>query len=107
MDNHTFKPGDMAEVVAGKPFGEQIDCRGLTCIVESHPYPHPSYPIITVDITISVPKIHRADIRCLKYIPPNEWPEAVFKERKLVLVEKNNGTKRDRPSKQRELETTE
>ena len=107
MDNHIFKPGDMAEVIAGAPFGRQVDCRGLYCLVESHPYTHPNYPIIAVDITISVPGILRADIQCLKYIPPEEWPESVFKVHELVLVEKDNGTKRERPSKRRELETTE
>ncbi len=62
---------------------------------------------MAVDITISVPGILRADIQCLKYVPPENWPESVFKVRELVLVEKNNGTKRERPTKQRELETTE
>ena len=107
MDNHIFKPGDMAEIVNGVPRKTQGSCIGKTCIVESHPYHHFVLRITVVDITVAVPGILRADVRCLKYIPPDEWPESVFKVRELVLVEKDNGSKHERPSKRREPATTE
>ena len=108
MDNHIFKPGDMALITNGRrSVPKQVNCIGLTCIVESHPYTHPGFPITTVNITVGAPGIKRADVQCLKYIPPDEWPKSEFKARELILMEKNNGTKRERPSKRQELETTE
>ncbi len=107
MDSHIFKPGDMALITGGKPsVPKQANCLGLTCIVESHPYLHPDFPITAVNITIGVPGIERADVRCLKYIPPDEWPESKYKVRELVRVEgASHGTQEHSTPKQRELET--
>ncbi len=78
---HVFKPGDMALI----SHCVQTACNGLQCIVESYPYSHPTLDMPVVDITVSVPSITRSDIRCLKYIPPEEWPE-VFTVSKPVEV---------------------
>jgi len=106
---HIFKPGDMALIVAGVPIHKQLECRGLFCIVESHPYAHPDYPITAVDITIAVQGIERADVQCLKYVPPDEWPESVFKQRELVRVEgASHGNQHSKSNirRERDLETS-
>ena len=82
---HVFKPGDMAIIVRGRPSEKQLDCVGLTCIVESYSYMDPILAITIVDISVAAPGIVHADIRCLKYIPPDEWPE-VFTASKPVEV---------------------
>lgn len=87
MDRHVFKPGDMAVITSC-----QIDPRvvGMYCLVDSHPYPQPVRSpkgvirnISCVNVTIGHPTIKHANVLCLQYVPPEEWPESVFKEREL------------------------
>ena len=106
MSRHIFRPGDMAIIINCIAAPIVI---GLHCIVESeeHTLKLIFRNITAVDITVAHPFIKKANITCLQFVPPEEWPESVFKVRELVLVEKDNGIKRERPTKQRELETTE
>lgn len=87
MATHIFKPGDMAVITACAIDPSVI---GMQCIVESNEYaqkicrPGGSiYTIIAVDITIPHPTIKVANVLCIRYLPPEEWPESVFKEREL------------------------
>ena len=88
---HSFKPGDMAEIREGVVPKTIV---GMPCIVETLPYTHTvfrydgsPYEISCVDITVGHPNITKANVLCLKYIPPEEWPKSEFKQRELVRVE--------------------
>ncbi len=98
---HTFKPGDMAKLINALTVPE---AEGMYCIVESNEYElvMPHRTIIVVEITIGHPSVKRANVNCLKYIPPEEWPESEFKQRELVRAEgvphESNTAKRREPA---------
>jgi len=107
---HVFKPGDMAIVITCINCPEAV---GLYCIVESHPYEMglPTRYITIVDITVGHPTLKFANITCLKYVPPEEWPESKYKQRELVRVEgaphEHDQHRQGHPEKRREPATTE
>lgn len=103
---HIFKPGDMARLVNALTVPE---AEGMYCIVESHPYvlPLPHRTITVVEITIGHPSLKRANVNCLKYVPPDEWPESKYKVRELVRVEGAQDDSTHDTKDKRELETTE
>lgn len=87
---HVWAPGDMAQVIKGCSYKGTTEALGMYCIVESYVYQQDGYDgdgnkvtLNVVDITIALPDINRADTQCLKYIPPDEWPE-VFRASKPV-----------------------
>ncbi len=105
---HIFKPGDMALITVCASDPRAV---GMVCIVETHPYEQmmrrpdkTTYSIVCVDITIGHPTLKAANIDCLQYIPPEEWPKSEYKQRKLVRVE---GAPNESDTKRREPATTE
>lgn len=88
MATHIFKAGDMAVIIACAIDPSVI---GMQCIVESSEYaqqirrPNGDITnIIAVDVTVPHPTIKYANVLCLRYLPPEEWPKSVFRERELL-----------------------